>query len=562
MARREGERSRLGARPRSACRTPTRRRSRSTRASGRGRRARSTSRSAASRRPSARSRRRAYGVGQSAHRRAARVSVPDVAQAGCAARRRPTTCWRCAGAAGRPATRSATRRPAHGVPLVSAARWDTGVQVHAANAFVEATAAVTVGTLSDPRFSDDNGGPQVAGRVALHPNAGLVVGVSASRGALRRPRRRRARRASDWRSLTQQAWGADVEYSRDYYLVRVESVCSAVAAALDRRRSDRRAADRARPRPSKGATRSARVLRGGARRPPRLQRDHRQPPARARGTRRSRRIEIGGGYSIQRNLIAKLSYQYNTRDGGRVRSLGAGRVPAASSGSDDDPSGCRSSSRRWRRSARPRRPAPSAARGGTIRGRVELKEVPKRIERRPRSPTSARRCRPATTPTPTAGGRSSISSRRRAAPSSPTAPAHAMMDQRNETFVPHVLAITTGTVVDFPEQRPHLPQRVLALEARALRPRALRRRPLEVGPLRPAGHRARLLRHPLAHERLHPGVQPPVLRGDRRRGALSHRQRAARDLQRDRLERGRRRPSRRQVTVTDGGAADLDFTLR
>ena len=29
-------------------------------------------------------------------------------------------------------------------------------------------------------------------------------------------------------------------------------------------------------------------------------------------------------------------------------------------------------------------------------------------------------------------------------------PAHSIMDQRNETFVPHVLAITTGTTVDFP----------------------------------------------------------------------------------------------------------------
>ena len=29
-------------------------------------------------------------------------------------------------------------------------------------------------------------------------------------------------------------------------------------------------------------------------------------------------------------------------------------------------------------------------------------------------------------------------------------PGHAVMDQRNETFVPHVLAITTGTTVDFP----------------------------------------------------------------------------------------------------------------
>src|SRR5262249_17522216 len=31
-----------------------------------------------------------------------------------------------------------------------------------------------------------------------------------------------------------------------------------------------------------------------------------------------------------------------------------------------------------------------------------------------------------------------------------TEPGHAVMDQRNETFVPHVLAITTGTTVDFP----------------------------------------------------------------------------------------------------------------
>jgi len=29
-------------------------------------------------------------------------------------------------------------------------------------------------------------------------------------------------------------------------------------------------------------------------------------------------------------------------------------------------------------------------------------------------------------------------------------PGHAVMDQRNETFVPHLLAITTGTIVDFP----------------------------------------------------------------------------------------------------------------
>jgi predicted porin len=30
------------------------------------------------------------------------------------------------------------------------------------------------------------------------------------------------------------------------------------------------------------------------------------------------RVEVGGGYAIQRNLLLKLSYQHNTRDTARV----------------------------------------------------------------------------------------------------------------------------------------------------------------------------------------------------------------------------------------------------
>ena len=51
---------------------------------------------------------------------------------------------------------------------------------------------------------------------------------------------------------------------------------------------------------------------------------------------------------------------------------------------------------------------------------------------------------------PTACDRWSIWKAPRAAAFEPADPGHAVMDQRNETFVPHVLAITTGTTVDFP----------------------------------------------------------------------------------------------------------------
>lgn len=42
------------------------------------------------------------------------------------------------------------------------------------------------------------------------------------------------------------------------------------------------------------------------------------------------------------------------------------------------------------------------------------------------------------------------------APTPPPATPHAVMDQRNETFVPHVLAVVAGTTVDFPNHDPVL----------------------------------------------------------------------------------------------------------
>jgi plastocyanin len=88
-----------------------------------------------------------------------------------------------------------------------------------------------------------------------------------------------------------------------------------------------------------------------------------------------------------------------------------------------------------------------AARNGTIRGRVELRRPAQAIERRPGVSDLG-------TPSP-----HDLSDLLRSVVYLESAPrgafetdagGHAVMDQRNETFVPHVLAITTGTTVDFP----------------------------------------------------------------------------------------------------------------
>jgi plastocyanin len=89
----------------------------------------------------------------------------------------------------------------------------------------------------------------------------------------------------------------------------------------------------------------------------------------------------------------------------------------------------------------------AAARPGVIRGRVELRRPPTPSDRRP---TVTEFGTPAARDVPDLL-RSIVyleSAPRGAFETSDGG--HAVMDQRNESFVPHVLAITTGTTVDFP----------------------------------------------------------------------------------------------------------------
>jgi hypothetical protein len=218
--------------------------------------------------------------------------------------------------------------PDSGLPLVNAFGWDTGVQVHAANDFVDTALAVTTGTLGNPRIGDDNGGKQVVGRVALHPTAGLIAGFSAAKGPfVAREASRAAGMESDNGRFTQTVWGGDIEYSRGYYLVRFETIVSdwtvpivrAPEIRLALRATSASLEGRYKLRP--GLYAAARLehlgfseITGSARR------DTWDAPV--------TRIEIGGGYSIQRNLVLKLSYQRNTREGGRARKVNVGAAQA------------------------------------------------------------------------------------------------------------------------------------------------------------------------------------------------------------------------------------------
>ena len=206
-----------------------------------------------------------------------------------------------------------------GVPLVSAFRWDTGVQVHGGHGIVSGAVAVTAGTLSNPLFSDDNGGRQVAARVELKPVAGLILGTSFARGPFVGASAERAAVGDasgiDADRFTQSAWGADVEYSRRYYLLRSETIVSdwrlpAVRAPLlDQSLRAVSTSVEGRYKLAVGMYLAARFDHLGFN-------DVTGSTNAASWDAPVRRTEIAAGYSMQRNLLLKVAYQHNHRDGG------------------------------------------------------------------------------------------------------------------------------------------------------------------------------------------------------------------------------------------------------
>jgi len=211
-------------------------------------------------------------------------------------------------------------RPRPGVSIVSGFQWDTGVQVRVGNERTQAAFAVTNGTLSRPRVDDDNGGKQLAGRLQVRPVFGLVLGVSAARGAWLR-RSVEALVAPGQDEAAQRALGVDAEYSRDHWIVRGETV-----------RSTWDMPGVASPTEALDLTATSGWLEGRYRLTPRFYvaaRADRLTFSRIRGTRFNgsptpwdapvSRIEAGGGWYLQRNLVVRAVVQRNWRDAGRQR---------------------------------------------------------------------------------------------------------------------------------------------------------------------------------------------------------------------------------------------------
>jgi hypothetical protein len=206
--------------------------------------------------------------------------------------------------------------PGPGIPLMSGFQWDTGVEASWRTGSVELAGSVTNGTLSSPRVTDDNGGKQFAGRVAVTPTIGLVLGASVARGAWL------SKSVAPQSKPAQRAFGADAEYSRDHWIVRSELIWSRWNYAYPLLPSHRDSLD------SLGAW-----VEGRYRITPRIflggRLDHLGFSTLEGSTigvnglpwdAPVKRIEGGAGYYLQRNLVVRATAQGNWRQGGRDRS--------------------------------------------------------------------------------------------------------------------------------------------------------------------------------------------------------------------------------------------------
>lgn len=205
-----------------------------------------------------------------------------------------------------------------GMPLVSAFRWDTGVQVRLGRRPASVVVGVTNGTLSDPRVGDSNAGKQLAGRLQLQPTAGVLVGVSGASGPYVSDEALDSLPAPPDRSFRQQSVGFDVEYAQGYWLLRTETVVTSWdLPVVGRPHIDDPLwaygfSAEGQYKIGPGFFAGVRYDHLGFSKIVGTRFDGQPTPWDAPVT----RLEVGGGYYVLRNVTAKVAYQHNWRDGG------------------------------------------------------------------------------------------------------------------------------------------------------------------------------------------------------------------------------------------------------
>jgi hypothetical protein len=198
-----------------------------------------------------------------------------------------------------------------GLAQVNPLRWDTGVEVRIGDDPLQLAVALTQGTVSNPRFEDDNSGKQIAGRLGIRPAFGVKLGFSAARGDYVSDEVKFELPDGASSDSHETALGLDSEIATGPWLLRVEAIWTrwdvpSLATDLDalgwtaEGRYKIAAGFWLAARYS-GATFESIDLPTGA--------DTWDAPV--------RRIEAGVGYTFYRRLMAKLVVQHNERDGGR-----------------------------------------------------------------------------------------------------------------------------------------------------------------------------------------------------------------------------------------------------
>jgi hypothetical protein len=201
-----------------------------------------------------------------------------------------------------------------GLPLVNPFGWNPGVRVEAGTGALHGSVALLRGGIANRFRQHGDSGWTINGRIEARPGAALVVGGSFAHGGyVDRDLRALTRTALFNRDPRETAVGLDAEYSRGYWLIRGEfiftrrSVPSFGAPYLSGPLDARWAGVEGRYKLFPGMYLAARAERlsfntvSGS-------------SATVTWDAPVTRVEAGGGYSLGRNVLAKASYQRNSRD--------------------------------------------------------------------------------------------------------------------------------------------------------------------------------------------------------------------------------------------------------